>query len=80
MEIKRTNRGFAYAEFEDYFSNKLRVQHSNISDAVWIGYGEHEYEQIRINRIQARQIASVLKRFADTGDLEHAIKRKQEAS
>lgn len=78
MEIKRTNRGFAYAEFEDYFSNKLRVQHSNISDAVWIGHGEHK--QIHINRIQARQIASVLKRFADTGDLEHAIKRKQEAS
>lgn len=42
MEITTTNRGFAYAEFTDFYGKECSIQKSSLAgeDAIWFGIND----------------------------------------
>jgi hypothetical protein len=76
VEINKTERGFKFCLFKDYYGVECSIQQSSIAtdDCIWIGANEVRGEVTGNNRmhLSREQIASlipILQRFVDTGDL-----------
>jgi hypothetical protein len=79
MKFKTTGRGFGYLEFADDYAQVCTLQHSSNAEreCIWLGLsntGPHMdnkdvNNRMHLNRVQARQIAKKLLRFADTGEV-----------
>lgn len=83
MRIKRTERGFAYTEFDDFYGKKCSLQKSSLAekDAIWFGVGntgprmgdsanrDVEHGRMHLTRAQVKKLLPVLTKFAETGEL-----------
>lgn len=76
MEIKRTTRGFAYAEFHDYDCDQCSIQESSIATEylLWLGRDLNESGvdgayRMHLTQRNAAEHWPLLRRFAETGRL-----------
>lgn len=79
MDVKWTERGFEIVEFEDGYKEKCALQQSSaISDApeamanpgssfLWVGVINSD--RMHLSRAQAKQVAELLLRWAETGSM-----------
>jgi len=66
IDWRRTTRGFVVGHFEDVNGQPCTIQQSANAGALWLGTGM----RMHLDMDRAREIALVLKRFAETGRLE----------
>lgn len=73
MRIKKTERGFALAEFVDRYGAKCSLQKSSLAteDCIWLGVNEIEGKPARMHltRKLAKQLMPHLEKFIETGEL-----------
>jgi len=77
MKIKFTQRGFAFAEFEDTNGEKCSVQDSSsaFEAKLWLGQetGTHHLGQcsarMHLTQRQVAELMPILQRFVETGSI-----------
>ena len=78
LKLRRTERGFARADFEDLYGSKCSIQQSSLAtdDAIWLGvhegslhYEKQESSRMHLNRKQVAELIPLLERFVKTGEL-----------
>jgi hypothetical protein len=69
MKLKKTNRGFAIAEFIDRYGEKCSIQKSSLAteNCIWLGVHEN---RMHLTPKMVANMLPLLQRFAETGDLE----------
>lgn len=78
MKVYKTGRGFARADFVDYYGHKASIQESSIVGAasIWLGCDTgHHFDgqclaRMHLTQSQVRELLPLLERFAETGLLE----------
>lgn len=79
IEMKKTCRGFARADFDDLYSQKCSIQKSSLAtqDAIWLGVdntgpqmGNREVgDRMHLSREHVKALLPSLTKFAKTGNL-----------
>lgn len=75
MKLKRTCRGFKYAEFEDANGEAASIQESSAVPMLWLGLekGTHHMGEcmarMHLTRKQVKALLPHLQKFAKTGHL-----------
>ena len=77
MRLKKTERGFFWGEFRDYYDNSCSIQESSIvyPPCVWLGVDQH---RMHLTRKMARELIRRLQVFVDTGRLKPPPTTKQD--
>ena len=76
LKFKATERGFAIAEFTDFYGNECSIQRSSIAteDCIWLGVDRPHPEipdakRMHLSREQVATLLPALTRFATRGKL-----------
>ena len=78
LKLKKTQRGFARADFDDLYGSHCSIQKSSLAtdNAIWLGVDEgseqyacRESVRMHLNQEQVDSLLPLLKRFVKTGDL-----------
>jgi hypothetical protein len=77
LKVKRTERGFAIAEFTDLYGSVCSIQESSLAtdDAIWLGVDTHHVAgevsaRMHLNKETAKALIPLLQNFVKTGLLE----------
>lgn len=76
LKIKRTERGFAIAEFTDLYGSECSIQESSLATeaAIWLGVDTHHAAgdvnaRMHLTQDMAAALIPLLERFVKTGEL-----------
>jgi hypothetical protein len=72
--IEKTNRGFEFIDFEDYYGKPCRLQQSSMAltkipgtGAVWLGVNVERSDSMHLTQKQVRTLISHLNAWLETG-------------
>jgi hypothetical protein len=70
----KTNRGFVIGEFTDRYNKTCSIQKSSLAfeDCIWLGQADLPPVRMHLTREMAAVLSDVLRKFADTGELEQS--------
>ena len=82
MEMKRTERGFSHAEFEDRYGQQCSIQKSSLAfeDCIWLGVDKRladksgdplvdVNDRMHLTQDMVRELLPLLEHFVETGKL-----------
>jgi len=78
MRVKRTNRGFARADFKDRYKSECSIQNSSLAteDAIWLGV-DKDFEgkpctRMHLTRKMVQDLLPLLQDFVTTGSIDRS--------
>lgn len=71
MEIKKTERGFARAEFVDLYGTNCSIQESSLATewAIWLGVDKEDPSRMHLSQEMVKKLLPLLEHFAEYGEL-----------
>lgn len=76
LQIRKTARGFALAEFADHYGSKCSIQDSSLATehCIWLGcdqhFNGHAGGRMHLTRAMAKDLIPLLRRFVLKGSIE----------
>jgi hypothetical protein len=69
LDLKLTERGFAIAEFTDFYGEPCSIQKSSFAtkDLIWLGIGAN---RMHLTQATVADLLLLLHRFVETGELD----------
>ena len=68
----KTQRGFPYIKFNDWYGHECSIQISSIADDRCIWFGAHP-ARMHLSMDQVKELLPILQRFAETGEITEGI-------
>ncbi len=70
MRLKKSDRGFKYAHFEDYNGNQCSIHESSLATdyCLWLGV-RNGGTSMHLTRKQVKKLIPHLQKFVETGGL-----------